>query len=149
MIRKANCKDASRIAEILIFVKRLNYRKIFNDDHGSFVDLQVYPLACEYANNPDSLKNLWVYEDDFVKGVLHAESGRIVELYVDHFFENEGIGSKLIDFAINELNCNYLWCLDKNAGAKRFYTRHGFHETGEKQLEPGTSEYIVRFERRN
>ncbi len=149
MIRKATCKDASRIAEILIFVKRLNYRKIFNDDHGSFVDLQVYPLAREYTDNPDSIKNIWVYEDDFVKGVLHAESGRIVELYVDHFFENEGIGSKLVDFAIHELNCYYLWCLDKNTGAKRFYNRHKFSETGEKQLEPGTSEYIVKLELHN
>ncbi len=149
MIRKAAIKDASRIAEILIFVKRLNYRSIFNNDHGSFVDLQVYPLAREYESNPDSLNNMWVYEDDFVKGVLHAENGRIVELYVDHFFENEGIGSQLIDFAVNELNCSYLWCLDKNTGAKRFYDRHGFTETGEKQLEPGTSEYIVKFERCN
>ncbi len=31
-IRKAVTQDASRIAEILIFTKRMNYREIFRDD---------------------------------------------------------------------------------------------------------------------
>lgn len=31
-IRKAVVQDASRIAEILIFTKRMNYRKIFHND---------------------------------------------------------------------------------------------------------------------
>ena len=35
-IRKAGVEDASRIAEILVFSKRKNYRSIFNNDIGSF-----------------------------------------------------------------------------------------------------------------
>ncbi len=148
MIRQAEISDASRIAEILIFVKRLNYRKIFNDDIGSFVHLQVYPLAQSYIDNPEQLMNYWVYEDDgIVKGLIHADNGRIVELYVDYFFENNGIGSELIEFAVNRLNCTYLWCLDKNISAKRFYQRHGFFPTGEKELEQGTDEYIIKMKR--
>ena len=42
-IRKAELKDVSRIAEILIFTKRTQYRPIFNDDQVSFGEMQVLP----------------------------------------------------------------------------------------------------------
>ena len=49
MIRKATINDISRIAEILVFVKRMNYRSIFNDDSVSFGEIQVLPVAEEYS----------------------------------------------------------------------------------------------------
>ena len=45
LIRQATISDASRIAEILIFTKRMNYRTIFQNDKVSFGEMQVYPLA--------------------------------------------------------------------------------------------------------
>ena len=36
MIRKAEPKDISRIAEILVFTKRMKYRSIFHNDEYSF-----------------------------------------------------------------------------------------------------------------
>ena len=39
MIRRATIEDASRIAEILIFTKRMNYRKIFQNDKVSFGEI--------------------------------------------------------------------------------------------------------------
>jgi putative acetyltransferase len=47
MIRKAVSHDVSRIAEILVFVKRIKYRPIFQDDDYSFGELQVLPVAAE------------------------------------------------------------------------------------------------------
>ena len=32
---------------------------------------------------------------------------------------------------------------EKNAGALRFYARHGFVPTGARQLEEGTPEYLI------
>lgn len=145
-IRPATAADASRIAEILIFSKRMNYREIFQDDQVSFHEMQVYPLAKNYIEHPDTLNGIWVYDDEFVKGMVHIEENEIVELYVEPFFANEGIGSKLIEFAI-EQNCGFLWVLEKNRKAIRFYLRHGFVLTGEKQYEEGTTEFIVRMER--
>ena len=49
MIRKAEKKDLSRIAEILVFDKRMNYRSIFKNDDYSFHVLQVLDVAKEYA----------------------------------------------------------------------------------------------------
>lgn len=148
-IRKATTKDVSRIAEILVFTKRVNYRPIFQNDKVSFGEIQVLPLAQEYLKNPELLQPIWVYDDEFVKGVLHVENGRIQELYVDSFFQNQGIGASLIDFAIQKCQAKSLFVLEKNTGAIRFYERHGFVLTKERQLEPGTTEYIVRMERRH
>lgn len=146
-IRKATPEDVSRIAEILVFTKRMNYRRIFQNDKVSFGEIQVLPLAQEYLKNPELLEPIWVYDDEFVKGVLHVEDGRIQELYVDSFFQNQGIGAKLIDFAIRKCEGKSLYVLEKNTGAIRFYERHGFVLTKERQLEPGTMEFIVKMER--
>lgn len=143
-IRKAMIVDASRIAEILIFTKRMNYRSIYNDDKVSFGEMQVYPLAKEYIENPDALKNIWVYEDEFVKGIVHIENKEILELYVDSFFQNQGIGSELLEFAVGQMGCQYLWVLEKNARAIKFYKEHGFQVSDERELVEGTREYVVK-----
>lgn len=59
MIRRATIDDISRIAEILVFVKRMNYRPIFQNDDYSFGELQVFTVAKKYKK-PDILKNILV-----------------------------------------------------------------------------------------
>ena len=147
MIRQATVKDASRIAEISVFTKRINYRRIFQDDKVSFGKMQVYPLAKEYIDDPEKLEGIWVYEDEFVKGFINLSGTEITELYVDSFFSDQGIGGKLIEFAIENYNSDRLWVLEKNTKARRFYGRHGFAETGNRRLEDGTTEYIVELKR--
>ncbi len=71
----------------------------------------------------------------------------ICKLYVDTFFQNEGIGSELIEFALKELHADHLWALEKNVRAILFYQRHGFHLTGQRKLEEDTTEYLVQLER--
>ncbi len=137
-IRKAGTKDASRIAEILVFSKRKNYRTIFNNDIGSFVELQVYPLAKEFIDKPELLESYYLYDDKIIKGLINIEGTEIKELYVDPFFEGVGIGSELIDFATKKQGCNELWVIDQNNRAKEFYKRHGFELTNETRNVPGT-----------
>lgn len=146
-IRKATVNDVSRLAEILVFTKRMTYRPIFHNDKVSFGEIQVLPLAREYTENPEKLENIWVYDDEFVKGMLHVEDKWIRELYVDSFFHDQGIGKQLIDFAIREFDVRYLFVLEKNHKAVRFYQNHGFTLTKDRQIEPGTSEFIVKMER--
>ena len=143
MIRQAVKNDASRIAEILIFTKRMNYRRIFQNDLVSFGEMQVYPLAKDYIDNPDKLKGIWVYDDGIVKGMVHIQENRIEELSVDSFFENQGIGTELMEFAIERMGCNSLWVLEKNTKAIHFYKKHGFLFTGERRLQEGTTEILL------
>lgn len=145
-IRKANKNDISRIAEILIFTKRINYRTIFNNDKVSFGEMQVLPLAENLLKNDTLLNEYWVYDDEFVKGLIHIDGDRVSELFVDTFFEGQGIGSELIEFAISQ-NVAYVWVLEKNVRAISFYSRHGFTSSGERLLEEGTSEYIIKMVR--
>lgn len=157
MIRQANLQDISRIAEILIFTKRMTYRPIFHDDPVSFGQMQVVPLAQQYGNHPERLDRIWVYDDVFVKGLITLRTSgagnggsvlQVEELYVDVFFHREGIGRKLLSFAegmakkqgVDEIG---LWVLEKNQHARLFYEKNGFVATGEKKLEEGTTEYIV------
>ena len=125
----------------------MNYRKIFKNDSVSFGEMQVYPLAKRYIDNSDELDRIWVYDDEFVKGMIHIEGKQIVELYVDTFFENQGIGSRLIKYAIEKQECDYLWVLEKNVKAIKFYQRHGFVITEERKYEEGTTEYVVKMKR--
>ena len=147
MIRKATIKDISRIAEILVFVKRMNYRVIFRNDAVSFGEIQVIPVAEKYSK-PEILDSIWVYEaEGIVKGLIRIVEKEVVELYVEHFFQGQGIGAELIEFAKKEHDVKYLWVLEKNTDAIRFYEAHGFHLTDNKMLEDGTPEYKVMMER--
>lgn len=84
MIRKARKEDISRIAEILVFVKRIKFRPIFQDDDFSFGELQVISVAKEYIDE-GIIDNIGVYDDGIVKGFIRVEGNEIVELYVDYF----------------------------------------------------------------
>ena len=147
LIRKASIKDISRIAEILVFVKRMNYRSIFRNDAVSFGAIQVIPVAEEYSK-PEILNSIWVYESEgIIKGLIRIVEKEVVELYVEHFFQGQGIGAELIEFAIKEHDVKSLWVLEKNVNAIRFYESHGFHITEKKELEEGTTEYKVMMSR--
>lgn len=146
-IRKATIRDVSRIAEILIFTKRMNYRSIFQNDQVSFGEMQVLPLAEEFLREPDRLKDYWVYDDGFPKGLIHVSGKELAKLYVDSFFHGEGIGGKLMEFALEQKGIDFLWVLEKNARAIEFYRRHGMVMTGERRLQEGTLEYVVKMER--
>jgi len=142
-IRRAEAQDISRIAEILVFVKRINFRPIFQDDDYSFNELQVLTVAQQYSD-PGVLKEIWVYDDGIVKGLIHITGEEIRTLYVDSFFQNEGIGSALIEFAKANFPIGFLWAIELNTAAIRFYERHGFRASGEKKFEDGTDKYLIK-----
>ncbi len=145
-IRRAAPQDASRLAEILIFAKRVAYRPIFQNDAVSFGQMQVLPLANEYLSSPEKLENIWVYDDEFVKGMVHIQGRQIKELYVDCFFQHQGIGAQLLAFAVRECGARFLWVLEKNTAAIQFYGAHGFAFSGQRMIEAGTSEFLQRME---
>ena len=146
MIRSAGPEDISRIAEMLVFNKRLNYRDIFRDDSFSFNTLQVISTVREYMQYLD---DIYVYEeDDIVRGMMRVQEDQVRELYVDPFFQSRGIGGQLLDFATDEAGADWLWVLEKNYRAVAFYECHGFCRTSEKTLVTGTSQYMIKMQRK-
>lgn len=146
-IRKARMDDLSRIAEIYVFNNRMNYLPIFNDERFSFDELQVISLADNYFKKDEVLTNIYVFDDSIIKGFIQMYETEICKLYVDTFFQSKGIGNILIEYAVKELHADELWALEKNIRAISFYQKHGFHLTGEKKFEEGTTEYLLKLKR--
>ena len=144
MIRKAKQDDLNRIAEIEVFNYRLKFYPIFQDDEFYFGELQVPNVARRYS---DSLEDIRVWDDGVVKGFILVCSGEVKKFFVEPVLQGQGIGARLLEYAVDYLGAKTLWALEQNAGAIRFYRRHGFRLTGEKRLEYGTSEYLVRMEK--
>lgn len=146
-IRRAAPADVSRIAEILVFNNRLYFWPIFQDDGYSFGEMQVLPVAESYLKDPQKLADTFVYDDGVVKGLIQAAGGEVVKCYVAPCFQSGGVGRALLDYAVKRLDARWLWALERNRRAIRFYERAGFHATGERKLEEGTPEYLTRMER--
>ena len=141
MIRTARNDDLNRIAEIEVFNYRLKFYPIFHDDGFYFGELQVPNVARRYA---DSLEDLRVWDDGVVKGFILVKDGEVKKFFVEPVLQGQGIGARLLEYAVEHLGAQTLWALEKNDGAIRFYQRHSFRLTSERQLEDGTSEYLVR-----
>lgn len=145
-IRQAAEQDVSRIAEILVYNNRINFFPIFRDEQYSFGEMQVLRIARQLLNDPERLARIWVYDDGILRGFVQIQDREIQKLYVDPFFQGRGIGAALMEFAIGLKQANRVWVLEKNHSALRFYTRHGFHPTGTRVFEEGTTEYLVELE---
>lgn len=143
-IRPAEAADLERIAEIEIFNYRLNFYPIFRDDGFYFDALRVSTLAAAYE---ESINQFYVYDDGAVKGFIQAEDGEIKKLFVEPVLQGQGIGGKLLEFAMTRLDARFLWALEKNTRAIAFYERYGFRATGEKKPEEDTEEFLVRLAR--
>lgn len=156
MIRYASRDDIGRISEILVFDKRITYREIFEDDEFSFNQLQVLKVAkrLEKAN----MNTIMVYDDGILKGMLSSKSmesmfcvfWELDELYVDYFFQGQGIGKSLFREFYNIAKNNnvteiFTWIVEKNYSAIEFYKSIGFVDTFEKRFVEGTKKYEVKY----
>ncbi len=144
MIRKAKQDDLNRIAEIEVFNYRLKFYPIFLDDAFYFGELQVPNVARRYS---DSLEDIRVWDDGVVKGFILVKESEVRKLFVEPVLQGHGIGAKLLKYAVEHMDAQTLWALEKNTAAIRFYQRHGFRLTSERRLEDGTSEYLVRMQK--
>ena len=148
MIRQADKRDIPRIAEIIVFGKRVAYRPIFKNDFVSFNELQVVHLYEEYRDNPDRLDGMLLYDDGIVKGVIKGQpigdkTVEITDFYVEPFFVRQGIGTLLIEHLIRQVRENgghkiVLWVIKDNMNARKFYEENGFVNSGKTCIIEGT-----------
>ena len=130
MIRPAVPADASRLAEIQIFAKRTAFRSVFQNV---------------------------VWDDGIVKAMTRWDKSRenclhweLKELYVDPFFQHQGLGLSLLKAFLSSakqagMRTVSLWVLEKNPAARSLYSRCGFAPDGSRKLQEGTSEYLLQY----
>lgn len=155
MIRKANEKDLPRIAEIIIFGKRTAYRPIFQNDKMSFQELTVVKLYRELCEMPTVWKNMFVYDDGIIKGVIgwttvdEEDTIELNNFYVEPVFQGQGIGSQMIARIMEELKPEYrkimLWVIKDNVSARSFYESKAFKRTGRERIIEGTEKMDVQY----
>ncbi len=148
-IRRADKQDIPRIAEIIIFGKRVAYRSIFQNDYVSFNEMRVVDLYEEYNRHPETLAGMYLYDDGIVKGVINGrfvdeKTMEISELYVEPFFVGQGIGTRLIEQVIRQAEKKgvqkiILWVIKDNVKARKFYEANGFVDSGETCIIEGTT----------
>ena len=148
MIRAAGKDDAARLAEIEIFNYRLNFYPIFRNDAYFFSELNVPVVAEEYRTEPERVARTIIYDDGVIKGFARVNGDEIEKLFVEPAFQNRGIGGALLEHAVKNARASDLLVLEKNENAIRFYERHGFCLTEEKQRVDDTREFLIRMVRR-
>lgn len=72
----------------------------------------------------------------------------LCELYVDPFFQGEGIGSAIIQaFCLHakQQGCQmvWLWVLEQNQKARQFYEKLSFYDSGERRGEAENQEFFL------
>ncbi|SCJ60313.1 putative acetyltransferase [uncultured Clostridium sp.] len=146
-IRPATLEDISRLAEIEVFNYRLNFYPVFRNDAYYFGELTVANVVENYRRTQENVKPTYVYDDGVVKGFIRIEGGEVVKLFVEPVLQGQSIGAQLLNYAIAHHAVTFLWALEKNDRALRFYLQRGFHLTGKRKYEEGTTEYLVRLKR--
>ncbi len=114
MIRKANITDAKEIVKVNMLGWKETYKGIFpqkfldslniNDENSIMkCEAKINEYAvCEMDNKIVGIirygKNKKNYDDSY---------GEVYALYVEKTYQHQGIGTKLIEFAFNELKHNF------------------------------------------
>jgi ribosomal protein S18 acetylase RimI-like enzyme len=118
MIRRAREDDVDPIAEL--------YER-------SFATLTFLPILHtqeehrEWFRRVAAEEEVWVWDQEGVILAFIALGEAIVsQLYVEPEATGQGIGSALLDHAKQRRPAGFtLWTFQQNAGARRFYERHG------------------------
>jgi len=119
MIRRANLADVDAAAAV--FTASFASMRFVPKLHGADEDRQFVRGLIED-------KETWVAErDGRIQGLACWHDGWLEQLYVDPVHHSEGTGTALLEQVMREHGQGFqLWTFQANAGARRFYERHGF-----------------------
>lgn len=147
-IRKASIDDAEKIAYVRSASWRAAYAGIVPDEYlkNISLDTRADKFRADIAGNPDM--NFFVAElDRNVIGILIlskcrdkdvSNAGEIDGIYLLPEYIGKGYGTDMIRFSVSFLanagfDSIYLWVLEENNQARKFYQKCGFSADGSKK----------------
>ena len=116
--------------------------------------MSVLRLALYYQDVIGALDDIYVFDDGIVKGMMKLDCKNSIwelkELYVDPFFQGEGVGTKLMRHFLTTAKSHdvkevYLWVLEENFAARKFYESHGYVYTGNKKEFSDSGKYLLNY----
>src|SRR5262245_50343897 len=122
-IRRAVSAESDRVADLVFRVRERNVGSIPPGLHPLH-DMRTWMSRVVFPRD-----EVWVAVDDgrIVATLILGRPDWIEHLYIDASHTGRGLGSRLVDLAKSELGGPIqLWTFESNAGARRFYERHGF-----------------------
>jgi ribosomal protein S18 acetylase RimI-like enzyme len=149
-IRKAVPEDAYDYTICHISCFQSAYKGIVADDYLNNMLAEKEQRVERYKKNltdPGDCKYYCVMNAERMIGFLiinisraadQSGVGEIWAIYLVEEFRNKGYGKEMLDFAINELRLVepkeiFLWVLEENNRARRFYEKHSFSFDGTKR----------------
>ncbi|AWI26184.1 GNAT family N-acetyltransferase [Flavobacterium pallidum] len=156
--RKAQPEDVLKLSILFkqVYIATYGIEGV-SDEFANFISKQFAPerLGQLIAAHPDSLF-VAVYKGNLV-GVVEIEFDKkchgqdltgpeLNKLYILERFCAKGIGEKLLELAENTAKQKgagsmWLWVLESNARAIRFYEKHGYKKIGEASFQMETNRY--------
>ena len=138
MIRRATVDDAAAIASIQARGWRHAFADIVEPDRMPDPEDQGPRLADFIAGGGE----IHVFDQDGrIAGFAIIQGDELRALYVDPPAQGAGVGSALLDAAVEALRANghaeaFLWTFEANGLARAFYERHGW------ELVPGRDDHV-------
>lgn len=122
-LRPALAHDSDAVADLLWRVRQQSLDCIPAPVH-SLEEMRRWMRAVAFVEY-----DVWLAEaTEVLAGFMALRYPDWLEhLYIDSAFAGQGLGSRFVDLAKQELSGGVqLWTFQSNVGARRFYERHGF-----------------------
>jgi GNAT superfamily N-acetyltransferase len=139
VIRRATPDDGAAIAAVQARSWRYAYADIVDPERMPDPEQQAPRFAERIADGAE----VYVYDQDGrVAGFAALDGNELRAIYVDPPAQGAGVGSALLDAAIDGLRAAghdeaFLWAFEANGLARAFYERHGW------ELVPGRQERLA------
>lgn len=136
-IRRARPDEARLLTRIERAASEENLEHLFPPEEFPYPVREVTTRWRRMLHDP-AARVFVLDRDDDALGLVAFAGGEVLHLAVVPHRTRLGYGSALLDFAVRQIHDGGepeggLWVLEGNAGARAFYRRHGWSETGQRR----------------
>lgn len=136
-IRRARPDEARLLTRIERAASEDNLEHLFPPEEFPYPVREVTTRWRRLLHDP-AARVFVLDRDDDALGLVAFSGGEVLHLAVVPHRTRLGYGSALLDFAVRQIHDGGepeggLWVLEGNAGARAFYRRHGWTETGQRR----------------